>query len=57
MDPGFLAAQRVTGRVFEAKSGRPVEGGLITLIAENGDTVSTTLTSGTGTFTIRAPTD
>jgi hypothetical protein len=49
------AAQSISGVLLEAYSDRPVSGGILRLLSDQGDTVTSALTDPRGRFTLRAP--
>lgn len=52
---GKLSPQAAQGQLLEAGTGAPVEGALVTLVAEAGGEVDADLTNGSGRFRLRSP--
>jgi len=50
-----LGAQTIGGTLMEKETGQPISLGLITLVTEGGDTVTSGVTNGRGEFSVESP--
>lgn len=53
--PGTAAAQTINGTLMEVESGTPISLGLIIMMTESGDSVTSGVTNGQGRFSVEAP--